>query len=69
MSGCLGRASETSGNASNKFILPRPTMNIVNGGKHGDWGADFQEFMIIPMETNNFSETLQIGTQISYFFN
>ncbi len=43
--------------------LPRPMMNILNGGAHADNNVDFQEFMIMP-EANSFKERLRIGTEI-----
>lgn len=48
----------------NKEIsMPRPMMNILNGGMHADNGLDFQEFMIIP-EAETFKERLRIGAEI-----
>lgn len=46
------------------FILPRPMMNIMNGGKHADWATDIQEYMIIPMKPNTWAENLRICTEI-----
>ncbi len=43
--------------------LPRPMMNILNGGAHADNNVDFQEFMIIP-EANTFKERLRIGSEV-----
>lgn len=43
--------------------LPRPMMNILNGGMHADNNIDFQEFMIIP-NNEDFKETLRIGTEV-----
>ena len=48
------------GNGTN---LPRPMMNILNGGAHADNNVDFQEFMIMP-EAETFKERLRIGTEI-----
>ena len=39
-------------------------MNILNGGKHADSNVDFQEFMVMPVGAQSFSEALQIGTGI-----
>jgi enolase len=39
-------------------------MNIINGGAHADNNVDFQEFMIVPVGTERFSESLRIGTEI-----
>ncbi len=45
-------------------ILPVPMMNILNGGAHADNPIDFQEFMIMPVGAENFSEALRCGTEI-----
>ncbi|MDD6323943.1 MAG: phosphopyruvate hydratase [Bacilli bacterium] len=45
------------------YSLPRPMMNILNGGMHADNGLDFQEFMIVP-NANTFKERLRIGSEI-----
>ena len=44
--------------------LPVPMMNILNGGKHSDNNISSQEFMIMPISANCFSETLRIGTEV-----
>jgi enolase len=44
--------------------LPVPMMNIVNGGAHADNNVDFQEFMIVPVGAERFSEGLRIGAEI-----
>ncbi len=44
--------------------LPVPMMNIINGGSHSDAPIAFQEFMIMPVTATNFSEALQIGSEI-----
>lgn len=48
----------------NSNILPIPMMNILNGGSHADNGIDFQEFMIMPIGADSFSEGLRMGTEI-----
>lgn len=48
----------------NAKVLPVPMMNILNGGKHADNNVDFQEFMIVPVEAENFAEALRMGTEI-----
>jgi enolase len=45
-------------------LLPVPMMNILNGGKHADSGVDLQEFMVMPVGAETFSEALQMGTEI-----
>jgi len=44
--------------------LPVPMMNIVNGGAHADNNVDFQEFMIVPVGADRFSEALRTGAEI-----
>lgn len=44
--------------------LPVPMMNIINGGAHADNGLDLQEFMIMPIGANTFSEALRMGTEV-----
>jgi len=46
------------------YIMPVPLMNILNGGKHATSSTDFQEFMITPINTTNFRQALQMGTEI-----
>ena len=46
------------------FLLPIPMMNILNGGSHANNSVDIQEFMVLPIGGNTFSETLQMGTEI-----
>jgi len=43
--------------------LPVPLMNIINGGAHADNPIDFQEFMIVPVGGETFSEALQMGAE------
>ncbi|HEY95352.1 MAG TPA: phosphopyruvate hydratase [Dehalococcoidia bacterium] len=51
-------------NPANKYILPVPMMNILNGGKHAAGSTDFQEFMVAPVGASSFSQALQIGTEV-----
>lgn len=44
--------------------LPVPMMNIINGGSHSDAPIAFQEFMIMPVKAKNFTQALQMGTEI-----
>lgn len=48
----------------NANTLPIPMMNILNGGSHADNSIDFQEFMIMPVGANTFSQALQMGTEV-----
>src|SRR5690606_8174602 len=49
---------------ANAHILPVPMMNILNGGSHADNSIDFQEFMIMPIGADTFSEGLRMGTEV-----
>ncbi len=44
--------------------LPVPMMNILNGGSHADNAIDFQEFMVMPIKAESFSEAVRMGTEI-----
>jgi enolase len=44
-------------------VLPVPMMNVINGGAHADNSVDFQEFMIVPVGANRFSEALRMGVE------
>ncbi len=43
----------------NASILPTPMLNVLNGGAHADSNVDFQEFMIMPVGAERFSEALR----------
>lgn len=53
-----------SGNS--KFALPQPMILVMEGGKHGDWATDFQEYFVIPKRDRfgNFKESLRAGAEI-----
>ncbi len=48
----------------NSCVLPIPLMNILNGGVHADNKIDYQEYMIVPMGADSFSEGLRWGVEI-----
>jgi len=48
----------------NACLLPTPMMNILNGGSHADSNVDFQEFMIMPVGAESFSDALRQGAEI-----
>ncbi|MGH9499419.1 MAG: phosphopyruvate hydratase [Terriglobales bacterium] len=45
-------------------LLPVPMMNILNGGAHADNNVDFQEFMVMPVGAQSFSEALRWGVEV-----
>ena len=48
----------------NATTLPIPMMNILNGGSHADNSIDFQEFMVMPVGADSFSEGLRMGVEV-----
>ncbi len=48
----------------NAHVLPVPMMNILNGGSHADNSIDFQEFMIMPVGADYFSDALRMGVEV-----
>ncbi|GAA5026202.1 enolase 2 [Marivirga lumbricoides] len=48
----------------NANTLPVPMMNILNGGSHADNKIDFQEFMVMPVNAETFSQALHMGTSV-----
>jgi enolase len=48
----------------NACILPTPMMNILNGGSHADSNVDFQEFMVMPVGAETFSDALRWGVEV-----
>jgi len=48
----------------NARTLPIPMMNILNGGSHADNSIDFQEFMIMPVGANTFTEAIRMGAEV-----
>jgi enolase len=55
-----------TGGDTQKFQIPTPMFNILNGGKHGGGNTDFQEFMIVPPQATSYSSNLKVGTEIYY---
>ncbi|HEX9665573.1 MAG TPA: phosphopyruvate hydratase [Thermodesulfobacteriota bacterium] len=49
---------------SSANTLPVPLMNIINGGVHADNNLDIQEFMIVPLGFNSFSDAIRAGVEV-----
>ena len=49
--------------ASGPYTLPKPMMNIINGGAHADNGLDFQEFMICPLKSDTYPDLIRMGAE------
>jgi enolase len=45
-------------------VVPVPMMNVLNGGAHADNRVDFQEFMVVPVGAERYSDALRIGTEV-----
>ena len=56
--------SRVTSHESRGRVLPRPMMNIINGGAHADNGLDAQEFMIIPNGAKNEYAAIKMGSEI-----
>ncbi|MDR2685821.1 MAG: phosphopyruvate hydratase [Rickettsiales bacterium] len=52
------------GGATTAVRLPRPMVNVLNGGAHADNDLDFQEFMIVPLSAKSFSESIRICAEV-----
>lgn len=47
-----------------KFIMPMPCFNVINGGSHAGNQLAFQEFMILPLGASTFKEAVQMGSEV-----
>jgi enolase len=48
----------------NAHLMPVPMMNVLNGGRHADSNVDMQEFMIVPVGTDNMADAIRIGAEV-----
>jgi len=53
-----------AGNPTDKFIMPVPSFNVINGGSHAGNQLAIQEFMILPTGANDFKEALRMGSEV-----
>lgn len=56
--------AQLSGKPTDKFIMPVPCLNVINGGSHAGNALAFQEFMILPTVADNFSNALRMGVEV-----
>jgi enolase len=49
---------------ANAMVMPTPMLNIINGGSHADNSVDFQEYMIVPMGFDDFSQSLRASSEV-----
>merc|ERR1719463_903312 len=53
-----------AGNPTDKFVMPVPSFNVINGGSHAGNRLACQEFMILPVGAKDFKEAMQIGAEV-----
>jgi len=58
------RIADLAGKSTDKYVLPVPAFNVINGGSHAGNGLACQEFMILPVGASSFREALQIGSEV-----
>jgi len=56
--------AELAGKPTDKYIMPVPSLNIINGGAHAGNGLEMQEFMILPTGANSFKESIRMGAEV-----
>ncbi|MGE5296571.1 MAG: phosphopyruvate hydratase [Solirubrobacterales bacterium] len=56
--------AEVCGNPTDRFTMPVPLMNLLNGGSHATGSADFQEYMVVPIGALTFVEAVRWGAEI-----
>jgi len=56
--------AKLSGQPSDKFIMPVPSFNVINGGSHAGNRLACQEFMIMPVGAANFKDAMKIGAEV-----
>lgn len=47
-----------------KYIMPLTMLNVLNGGKHGSWASDIQEYIIFPTGAKNSTESIRMGVEV-----
>lgn len=53
-----------AGKRTDKFIMPVPSLNIINGGAHAGNSLEMQEFMILPTGATSFKESIRTGVEV-----
>lgn len=56
--------SLTKLSGTSNYVLPTPSFNVINGGKHGGNNMALQEIMVLPTGANSFTHAMQVGTEI-----
>lgn len=56
--------AQLAGKPTNKFVMPVPSLNIINGGAHAGNELEIQEFMILPTGADSFAEGIRMGAEV-----
>jgi len=56
--------AELAGKPTDKYVMPVPSFNVINGGSHAGNRLACQEFMILPVGAKDFKEAMQIGAEV-----
>ena len=56
--------AELAGKPTHKFVMPVPSLNIINGGAHAGNALEMQEFMILPTGATSFKDAMQTGCEV-----
>lgn len=56
--------ADLAGKPTHKFVMPVPSLNIINGGAHAGNELEIQEFMILPTGAKTFAEAMEIGCEV-----
>lgn len=56
--------AKLAGKKTDKYVLPVPSFNVINGGKHAGNKLAMQEFMILPTGASTFKEAMQMGAEV-----
>merc|ERR1719473_1947841 len=56
--------ADLAGNTEDKFTMPVPCFNVINGGSHAGNKLAFQEYFVIPTGASSFSEAMMIGSEV-----
>merc|ERR1712205_213443 len=56
--------AELAGKPTDKYVMPVPSFNVINGGSHAGNRLACQEFMILPVGASSFKEAMQIGAEV-----
>jgi len=56
--------SKFNPNFDGTFTMPLPMFNVLNGGKHGNWASDIQEYMVFPTGAKSIVEAIRMGAEV-----